>query len=261
MQYIVIKAGGSVLSELPDSFYQNVLQLQEEYGLKPVIVHGGGPFISSLLDILGVKTDFIDGLRVTTEEVLDVVEMVLSGRVNKDVVRRLSKIGANAIGISGVDANLIAAEPFGDQKLGYVGQVIGVNGAIIAQLCASNLIPVISPLGIDKEGQRYNINADTAAGAIARELQARLCFVSDIPGVYQERHNKKEIFPSLTKYQAEELIQCGVITGGMIPKIRSAIDSLIHGVPEVVILDGFDSSSLIKFASGHHCGTRIISGG
>ena len=180
MQYIVIKAGGSVLSELPDSFYQNVLQLQEEYGLKPVIVHGGGPFISSLLDILGVKTDFIDGLRVTSVEVLDVVDFVLSGRVNKDVVRRLSKIGANAIGISGVDANLIAAEPFGDQKLGYVGQVIGVNGAIIAQLCT--LIPVISPLGIE-EGQRYNINADTAAGAIARELQARLCFVSDIPGV------------------------------------------------------------------------------
>lgn len=261
MKYVVIKCGGSVMEQLPPSFFENVVHLFQRYEIKPIIVHGGGPLISSLLKKLGIETQFVNGLRVTTEEVLDVVEMVLSGSVNKQIVRRLMEVNGMAYGVSGVDGMLLKSEPVSESdKVGLVGEVVEVNTSLINHLIQQGFIPVISPIGIDEQGQRYNINGDVAASAIAKALGASLCMISDIPGIYKEQNGERLIYKKMTKVEIEQLIEEGMITGGMIPKVKAAIDGLVHEVPEVVILNGMEQDSLITFAEGKEIGTKIVLG-
>ncbi len=259
MNYLVIKCGGSVLEQLPHTFYSDMISLQKSGEWNPVIVHGGGPLINSLLEKLDIPTQFVDGLRVTTAEMLDVIEMVLSGTVNKRIVRDIHGAGGKAIGISGVDGNLITACPTIDSaRLGFVGDVESVQHHIIEQLSLQGWIPVISPIGIDVEGQRYNINGDIAASAIASSLGAKLCFVSDIPGIRVGKGNDSEVLASATKEELESMIEAGQITGGMIPKVRAAIDGLVHDVPEVVIINGMVEGSLLDYLDGKAVGTKLI---
>jgi acetylglutamate kinase len=258
MKYCVIKCGGSVLENLPQSFFEDIVHLYKSGKVKPVIVHGGGPLISSLLTEMGIKTKFVDGLRVTTEEVLDIVEMVLSGTVNKRIVRKLIEAKGQAYGISGVDGLLLKAEQSKESQLGYVGEVTDVNKTMIEQILNQGYIPVISPLGIDEYGQRYNINGDVAASAVAKALGASLCMISDIPGIYTEENGEKVTLKEITKLEIEQMIQNGFITGGMIPKVKAAIDGLVHEVPEVVILNGMENHSLLDYAAGKETGTKIV---
>jgi acetylglutamate kinase len=260
MKYCVIKCGGSVLEKLPQSFYENIVELHESGKFKPVMVHGGGPLISSLLTELGIETKFVNGLRVTTEEVLDIVEMVLSGTVNKRIVRSLIEVKGQAYGISGVDGMLLKAEQSKNHELGYVGEVIDVKRSMIEEIFNQGCIPVISPLGIDENGQRYNINGDVAASAVAKALGASLCMISDIPGIYNEVNGQKVIHKQITKLEIEQMIQNGSITGGMVPKVKAAIDGLVHAVPEVVIVNGMEPGSLVDFAEGKEVGTKILLG-
>ncbi|MCD8509898.1 MAG: acetylglutamate kinase [Bacillus sp. (in: Bacteria)] len=259
MNYLVVKCGGSVLEKLPASFYKNLVELQQSGKWQPIIVHGGGPLISKLLKKLGVETTFVDGLRVTSKEVLHIVEMVLSGSVNKQIVQNIQKAGGSAYGISGVDGALISAKPAnGSMKLGYVGEVTHVKTELIEQILENCHIPVISPIGIDTNGQIYNINGDVAASAVAKALGAKLCFISDIPGIYVEEKGVQTTLHELTKTEAESLIHKKVITGGMIPKVKAAIDGLAHNVQQVVILNGMEANSLHQFLAGEKIGTKML---
>jgi acetylglutamate kinase len=259
MKYIVIKCGGSVLDNLPRSFYEDIISLHQAGVWTPIIVHGGGPLITSLLKNLNIETKFVNGLRVTDNQVLDVVEMVLSGSVNKLVVRNLIEAGGSAYGISGVDGSLLKARPTNaSDVLGFVGEVTAVNRKVIEGIVNQGYIPVISPIGIDEHGQRYNINGDVAASAIAKSLEANLCFISDIPGILAEKNGQKTKLDKVSKAEVEELIANQTIFGGMIPKVTAAIDGLVHHIPEVGIINGFEKNSLIDYSNGKIIGTKIV---
>ncbi|WNQ11614.1 acetylglutamate kinase [Paenibacillus aurantius] len=256
----VIKCGGSTLAALPDSFYTDMRSLQEE-GLIPVIVHGGGPAISDTLNKLGIETEFVGGLRKTNEAVLDVVEMVLAGRINKEIVRKIQLSGAKAIGLSGVDGHLIQARPVANaHEVGLVGDVTDVNAALIQGIVAMGYMPVIAPIGLGADGgQRYNINADTAAGAVASRLGVeRMIVVTDVPGIMRTVDGVKKVLPSVTVYDIEEMIGSGEIYGGMIPKVRAAVQCIQGDVKEVVIVDGSVPEVLSQVLKGGEIGTRII---
>ncbi|GGM41681.1 acetylglutamate kinase [Paraliobacillus quinghaiensis] len=258
MEYIVIKCGGSIVDQLPQAFYKNIAQIQQSKKVKPIIVHGGGALISSRLKQMNVATTFVNGLRVTTSEVLDVVEMVLSGSVNKQIVRNIMQEGVSAFGMSGIDGNLLHANKAEYAKdLGYVGDIDQVNVELLKNVMAQGFIPVVSPIAIGKEGQRYNVNADTAAAAIAQALQAKLCFISDIPGIYVEENGEKTTLHYTDKAQIESLIKTKVIQGGMIPKVKAALTALAANVPEVSIVNGMDANALPCFVDGKEVGTRI----
>ncbi|WP_251551995.1 acetylglutamate kinase [Neobacillus muris] len=259
MKYAVIKCGGSVLENLPKSFYEDVVKLHQSGEWAPVIVHGGGPLITSLLKTLHVETTFVNGLRVTNHEVLDVVEMVLSGSVNKQVVRNLIEAGGKALGVSGVDGMLLKARPVNEAKtIGFVGEVTEVNKKIIEDIADQGFIPVISPIGIDSSSQRYNINGDVAAAAVAKELKAALCFISDIPGILVEKDGVKTKLDKVSKSGIEKLIENKTIYGGMIPKAKAAIDGLSYNIPEVAIINGFEKNGLIDYINGKQIGTKIV---
>ncbi|WP_163538514.1 acetylglutamate kinase [Gracilibacillus sp. YIM 98692] len=258
MNYVVIKCGGSVFEQLPPSFYQNIVDIQKQGEWQPIIVHGGGPLISQLLEQVNVQTTFVNGLRVTTNEVLDVVEMALSGAMNKQIVRHITQSDGAAFGVSGIDGKLLEAVPVEDSdKLGFVGDVKKVNTDIITSIAEQGSVPVISPIGIDAKGQRYNINADMAASAVAQALEAKLCFISDIPGIYQERDGKKEVYHQLNEERIQQLMDEEVIFGGMIPKVQSALHALHQNVLEVSIVNGTDENGLWHFMQGKEVGTRI----
>jgi acetylglutamate kinase len=257
MNYIVIKCGGSVLENLPKSFYEDVISLHQKGEWTPIIVHGGGPLINKLLKNLHVETTFVNGLRVTNHEVLDIVEMVLSGTVNKQVVRNIIEAGGSSLGVSGVDGCLLKAKPT-SKELGFVGEVVEVNIQVIESIVDQGHIPVVSPIGIDSNGQRYNINGDVAASAVAKALGANLCFISDIPGILVEENGEKSKLDRVTKAKVEELIDNKTIYGGMIPKVKAAIDGLVHKIPMVGIIDGFEKSSLVDYVNGKNIGTKIV---
>ncbi|HLO12527.1 MAG TPA: acetylglutamate kinase [Pseudoneobacillus sp.] len=259
MKYIVIKLGGSVMEQLPASFYKNIVELFKSKQWAPIIVHGGGPLINSLLKTLKIETTFVNGLRVTDEQTLDIVEMVLSGSANKQIVRQLIGAEGKACGLSGVDGSLLSAKPIkGSEELGYVGEVVGVNTSLLLEVVQQGYIPVISPIGIDDFGQRYNINGDIAASAVASSLAANLCFISDIPGIYIEENNQKMTLNTITKSEVEAMINSGQIHGGMIPKVKAALDGLVHQVPEVSIINGLDDNSLLSYCNGEEVGTKIV---
>ncbi|MBM7584011.1 acetylglutamate kinase [Bacillus pakistanensis] len=257
MNYLVIKCGGSIFDSLPNSFFEDIVKLSKSNKWNPVIVHGGGPLINTLLEKFDITSDFVDGLRVTTPEMLDLVEMVLSGSVNKKVVRQIIKAQGNALGLSGVDGGLFNAR-LKDKRLGLVGEIISVNSGIIETLCMQGYIPVISPLAIDTNGQHYNINGDIAAAAMAKSLRAKLCLISDIPGIIVEKNNEKMILNKVTKTEVQSLLDDGTIYGGMIPKVTAALDGLMHQVSEVVILNGNQEHCLLDFCQGKNIGTKLL---
>lgn len=256
---LVIKCGGSTLAQLPDSFFRDMNRLREN-GHAPVIVHGGGPAINGMLEKLGIESHFVNGLRVTTPEVLNVVEMVLGGSINKEIVRRIEQSGGKAAGFSGVDGRTIEARPAEGGKLGLVGEITGVDPRLIRAVADAGYIPVIAPLGFGRDGQAYNINADTAAGAVASALgAAQLIVVTDVPGILRNENGEKKLMPRASVGEIEAMIESGEIYGGMIPKVRAAIACLAGGVPQVVIADGAMPEVLSRIAAGDaEVGTRIV---
>lgn len=235
---IVLKCGGSTVDQLSDHFFANLCKLKQA-GLKPIIVHGGGPAIKEMLNKLNIEGEFIDGLRKTTEQVMDVVEMTLTGTVNRALTRRINDAGIKSIGLSGSDAQLLEAEAIDYERYGLVGKVTKVNEHFLTELLEMDIIPVIAPVALGIDGTRYNINADTAAAAVAKALNAKqLVFVTDVPGILHE----EELLESVTEEEIEAYIQSGVVYGGMIPKVRAAIDSLAGDLQEVMIVDGKESA-------------------
>lgn len=256
-----MKCGGSTLAALPASFFEELKSLQES-GVRPVIVHGGGPAISDTLGKLGIETGFVNGLRVTTEAVLDVVEMVLAGTINKEIVRKIQGSGARALGLSGIDGKLIEARPVpNSSEIGFVGEVTGVNAEVIEGIMAMDYIPVLAPVGIDDAGQRYNINADTAAGAVASHLGVeRMIVVTDVPGIMRRIDGELQVLPVVTVEEIEAMIESGDIYGGMIPKVRAAVQCITGRVREVVIVSGSEPGVLTKAVREGGVGTRIVQG-
>jgi acetylglutamate kinase len=255
----VMKCGGSTLAALPDAFFQDLRELQAS-GAQPVIVHGGGPAINETLGKLGIESRFLNGLRVTDEATLDVVEMVLAGRINKEIVRKLQMNGAQALGMSGTDGRLIEARPVANAgDVGLVGDVTGVNAALIEGVMALGYMPVIAPIGIDAGGQRYNINADTAAGAVASHLGVEtMIVVTDVPGIMRTADGVKKVLPQVTFAEIEEMIASEEIYGGMIPKVRAAMACLHGDVREVLIVDGAAPRVLSRAVRDGGIGTRIV---
>lgn len=246
---IVIKCGGSTIETLSDEFFNSVKRLQDE-GYAPIIVHGGGPAIKRMLTRLNVKSEFVDGLRKTDEQVMKVVEMVLSGSVNKTLVRKLGQTGIDAIGLSGCDSHLIETVPRDQEKLGFVGEVTDVNTELMLDLLARGIVPVIAPVGISASGDCYNINADTAAGAIALHLGAeKLLFVTDVPGILKN----DVLIETITEREVHDLIADGTIYGGMIPKVEAALKSLQGDLQEVMITSA--DAEIVK--DGKLIGTAI----
>ena len=255
----VMKCGGSTLAALPDAFFEDLQKLQVE-GMQPVIVHGGGPAISENLAKLGIETEFVNGLRKTTESVLDVVEMVLAGSINKQIVRRIESSGGKALGLSGVDGGLIQAKPVSNHaEVGHVGDVTRIEASIIQGVLDMGYMPIIAPIGIDAAGQRYNINADTAAGAVASHLGAsRLIVVTDVPGIMKNVNGVKKVLGTVAVQEIQDMIQTGEIYGGMIPKVKAAIECIQGKVKEVIIVDGSEPSVLSRVLQGEVIGTRIV---
>ncbi|MFD3447845.1 acetylglutamate kinase [Microbacteriaceae bacterium 4G12] len=231
---IVVKCGGSILGRLSETFFLNLRQLQENYNL--IVVHGGGPEIDEMLEKLAIPVEKKNGLRVTTKEVLEVVQMVLCGAVNKNLVAQFKKYGMDTIGLAGCDGMLLQAQAL-EEELGFVGDVHDVNTALLQSLLLQQFVPVISPIGMDETFQLYNINGDTAAAAIASHLRAKhLLFVTDVPGVL---HNDS-LLAQADEALLFQLMEEGVITGGMIPKVKAALSSLQGCVEQVVIVDGLN---------------------
>ncbi len=256
---VVIKYGGNAMvnEQLKEQVMEDIVLLWL-IGVKVVLVHGGGPEISELMVKLGKKPAFINGLRVTDKETVDIVQMVLAGKVNKSLVSFLESKGGNAMGISGIDGALIKAT-VKDPALGFVGNITGINIKPVEDLLGKGYIPVISTVATDKEGNVYNINGDTAAARIAGALGAeRLIMMTDIAGLLKDKDDPSTLIPHVTIEEAEELKKQGVISGGMIPKIDCCIDAISHGVKNVVIMDGrVPHSILMEILTNEGAGTMV----
>ena len=253
---VVIKFGGHAMGndEAMETFARDIV-LMQQVGVNPVIVHGGGPMINEMLDRLNIKSDFFNGKRVTDEPTMEVVEMVLSGRVNKRIVQAINKQGGQAVGLSGKDAKLITCDQE-DPKLGLVGTPRNINPTLLNHLFDADMIPVIAPLGSGDNGETFNINGDTAAGSIAAALNAdRLLLLTDVSGV---KNTDDETLTELTPKDIKDLIASGEISGGMIPKTETALNAIEGGVRAVVILDGrAPNACLLELYTDHGAGTLI----
>lgn len=253
---VVIKLGGHAMSSdtAMNDFARDVV-LMRHVGVNPVIVHGGGPMINRMLERLGIESDFVNGKRVTDEATIEVVEMVLSGRVNKRIVQAINAQGGKAVGLSGKDASLITCNP-SDPELGLVGTPSRIDPGILHTLFHDGAIPVIAPIGSGQAGETYNINGDTAAGAIAAALKAdRLLLLTDVDGV---RDTSGEVVTDLTADQIREMTREGIIAGGMIPKTETALMAIEGGVRAVVILDGrAPNATLLELYTEHGAGSII----
>ena len=257
---VVVKYGGNAMvnEQLKQQVMEDVVLLWL-IGIRVVLVHGGGPEISQLMDRLGKKPEFVDGLRVTDKETIDIVQMVLAGKVNKSLVTLLERKGGNAMGISGMDGRLIEAK-IKDPRLGYVGSITGVNIQPVLDLLEKGYIPVISTVGCDSEGNAYNINGDTAAAWVAGALGAeRLIMMTDIAGILRDPKDPASLIPELTISQAVKLFEEQVISGGMIPKVECCIDAIHMGVKKVIIMDGrVPHSILMELLTDEGAGTMVI---
>ena len=256
---VVIKYGGNAM--INEQLKQQVMEdlvLLWLIGVKVVLVHGGGPEISELMDKLGKKPEFVDGLRVTDKETVDIVQMVLAGKVNKTLVNLLEMKGGKAMGISGMDGRLIEAVQK-DERLGFVGKITNTNIEPVLDLLEKGYIPVISTLGCDKEGNAYNINGDTAAAFVAGALNAEsLIMMTDIEGVLRDKDDPDTIITGLTISEAEKLKSEGIISGGMIPKVDCCIEAINRGVEKVTIMDGrVPHSILMELLTDEGAGTMI----
>ncbi len=267
---VVVKYGGNAMGEegVAEHFAQDIV-LMRQTGIDPVVVHGGGPQIGAMLKRLEIKTSFVDGLRVTDQAAIDVVEMVLTGTINKQIVSAINNAGGRAVGVSGKDGQLIIAkklqhttkDPQTGQlqpvDLGFVGEPEQVNTEVLQTIVRADMIAVIAPVGVGRAGETYNINADTVAGAVAGALHAnRLLLLTDVPGVMDRNGN---LIEQLTTTEARALIADGTISGGMIPKVQTCIEAVEHGVTAAVILDGrIQHVLLIELFTEHGAGTMIV---
>lgn len=253
---VVIKLGGHAMGsdEAMESFARDVVLLRH-VGVNPVIVHGGGPMINAMLEKLDIQSEFVNGKRVTDTATVEVVEMVLSGVVNKRIVQAINAQGGTAVGLSGKDANLMICEQT-DSSLGYVGTPSQMNPKLLQDLFANDVIPVIAPLGAGRNGETFNVNGDTAAGAVASALKAdRLLLLTDVSGV---KNAAGEVVTELKAGQIREMTREGTIAGGMIPKTETALDALHSGVRAVVILDGrAPNAVLLELFTEHGAGSLI----
>jgi acetylglutamate kinase len=266
---LVVKYGGSISGRELYNFARDIV-LMKYVGMHPVVVHGGGPQIGNLLGRLGMKSQFIAGLRVTDSETMEVVEMVLVGKVNQEIVTAINSLGGNAVGASGKDGRIIVAKKIDiskiaedgtdippDADLGMVGEVKIINPHLIQVLERAGFIPVIAPIGFDEEGRSYNINADHVAGKIAGALKAeKLILLTDVPGILDD---EKNLISSLTEAKAKELMKRGVISSGMIPKVRCATEALHEGVNKAHIIDGrVEHALILEIFTDAGIGTEIL---
>ena len=256
---VVIKYGGHAMEEpgLAELFAQDVV-LMRLVGMNPVVVHGGGPQISELMRRLGKEPEFVDGLRVTDADTVDIVRMALVGKVNREVVTTLNRHGSYAVGLSGEDAGLITVEQR-DERLGFVGDVSRIDPAILERILREELIPVVATVGVDEHGQAHNVNADAAAGAIARTLRAeKLVYLTDVPGLYRDVADHTSIVSRVDVSGLSALLDDGQVGEGMIPKVQSCIDAIRGGVRRAHILDGRQPHALLlEFFTREGIGTMV----
>lgn len=257
---VVIKYGGNAM--INDDLKLQVMSdivLLRLVGVKVVLVHGGGPEITEMMKRVGKESVFVDGLRVTDKESAEIVQMVLAGKINKNLVNLLQQNGGRAIGLSGIDAHMITAE-VKDPRLGFVGKITNVDVTAITDLLEKGYIPVVSTIGCDADGNVYNINADTAAAYIAAQMHAsRLLMMTDIEGILRDRNDPTSLIPYVDLKQTEELFESGVISGGMIPKVECCVDAINHGVRKVIILDGrVPHSLLVELFTDEGAGTMVV---
>lgn len=259
---IVVKYGGNAMVDdrLKDQVMEDIALLHL-IGVKVVLVHGGGPEINETMARLGKKAEFVNGLRVTDKETIDIVQMVLAGKIGKDLVSRLEGKGASAIGLSGVDGHLITAV-CKDPRLGYVGKVTKVNIVPVLDLLEKGYVPVISTLGFGEDGHAYNINGDTAAAYVAGALHAeRLIMLTDIAGLLKDKDDPSTLIPEISVPEAKKLMEDGTVSGGMIPKIDCCITAIQAGVKKVIIMDGRISHSiLMELLTDEGAGTMVTGG-
>lgn len=245
---IVIKLGGLLIEEeeFKDSIYQDLVLLNY-VGIKPIVIHGGGSEISKEMKKEGKKPHFVEGLRVTDKETMEILHKSLGGKINKEIVLGLEKYGGMAVGVSGMDGNLVHAEKVDEGRdLGYVGEVEEINPEVIEYLIDKNYIPVIAPIGADKEGNSLNLNADTVAAGLASSLKAeKLILLTDVPGVLEGPEDEDSLISELKISEAKKLIGEGAVTEGMIPKVQACVESIEGGVNRAHIIDGTSSHSLI----------------
>ena len=259
---IVVKYGGNAMinQDLKEAVMGDIVLLSL-IGIRVVLVHGGGPEINEVLGKIGKKPEFRNGLRVTDQETMDVVQMVLAGKVNKNLVSLIQSLGGKAIGLTGTDGHLIAAVQK-DPELGYVGDITGINTAPILDLLAAGYIPVISTVGCDDRGQTYNINADTAAAQIAGALGAEsLISMTDVAGILRDRNDPTTLISKIYASDARQLMKEGIIAGGMIPKIECCVEALRRGVQKVFVIDGrIPHAILIEILTEEGIGTMLVRG-
>ncbi|MDJ0660544.1 MAG: acetylglutamate kinase [Crocosphaera sp.] len=258
---VVIKYGGAAMkdSSLKDKVIRDIIFLAC-VGVHPVVVHGGGPEINSWLDKLGIEAQFKDGLRVTDAATMDVVEMVLVGRVNKELVSLINQAGGQGVGLCGKDGNLVKARRVDKEDIGFVGEVSKVNVKIVHSLVTNNYIPVISSVAADENGQAYNINADTFAGEVAAALGAeKLILLTDTPGILEDYKDPSTLLTKLDIKQARDLIAQGIVAGGMIPKVNCCVRSLAQGVRAAHIIDGrIPHALLLEIFTDRGIGSMIV---
>ena len=259
---VVIKYGGNAMinEELKQQVMEDIALLWL-IGVKVVLVHGGGPEISETMKKLGKEAVFIDGLRVTDKETVDIVQMVLAGKINKTLVNLIQMKGGHAVGLSGIDGGILEAK-VKDERLGFVGEVTKVRPQPIMDLLEKNYIPVVSTVASDRQGNTYNINGDTAAAYLAGALGAeRLIMMTDIAGILRDKDDPTTLIPQITVSEAKKLYDEGIISGGMIPKVDCCIEALEHGVNNVVIMDGrIPHSILMELLTDEGAGTRVMKG-
>jgi len=240
---VVIKYGGNAMisQDISLTIMQDITLLKY-VGVNPIVVHGGGPEITKMLEALNIPSKFHNGLRITTKEAMEVVQMVLTGKINKDIVSQLNSLGGKAIGLCGKDANLIEVEPMepiGKVNLGYVGKIKKINCKVLEILARDEYIPVIAPIGVGPDGHSYNINADTVAGEIAAALKAeKLIFLTDVDGIRKDPQDPESVISVITVKEVYDLLDRGIITGGMIPKVMGCIKSIEQGVKRTHIVNG-----------------------
>jgi acetylglutamate kinase len=258
---IVVKYGGAAMTDsaLKAQVISDIV-FMACVGIRPVVVHGGGPEINTWLGKMGIEAKFLNGLRVTDADTMDVVEMVLVGRVNKELASLINQSGGSAVGICGKDANLITARPQGPAEMGFVGEVTSINSSLISTLVENGYIPIVSSVATDEAGQAYNINADTVAGEIAAALGAeKLILLTDTAGILRDYHDPSTIIHELDITQARELIQSGVVSGGMIPKVSCCVRSLAQGVRAAHIIDGrVPHALLLEIFTNSGVGSMIV---
>ena len=257
---VVIKYGGNAMinEELKEQVMEDIVLLSL-IGVQVVLVHGGGPEITEMMDKIGKQTEWVDGLRVTDKESTEIVQMVLAGKINKSLVNLLETKGGKAMGICGIDGQMIKAE-MKDKRLGYVGKITEVNVEPIADLIEKGYTPVVSTLGCDNDGNVYNINADTAAAHIAGAIGAdRFFLMTDIEGILRDKNDCNSLISLIDTKEAEELTKQGVISGGMIPKVECCLGALNHGVDKVTIMDGrVPHSLLLEMLTDEGAGTMVV---